>query len=35
VNWVARLVPEDLPALEEIGLRIWRQGGERVRVSLA
>lgn len=35
VNWIARLVLEDLPALEEIGLRIWRQGGERVRVSLA
>jgi len=35
VNWVARLVPGDLAALEELGLRIWRQGGERVRVSLA
>ncbi len=35
VNWVARLVPEDLPALEEIGLRIWRKGGEQVRVTAA
>jgi hypothetical protein len=35
VNWVARLLPEDLPQLETIGLRIWRTGGERVRVSLA
>ena len=35
VNWVARLLPEDLPALETIGLRIWRTGAERVRVSLA
>jgi hypothetical protein len=35
VNWVARLLPDDLPALETIGLRIWRFGTERVRVSLA
>ncbi len=32
VNYVARLVPEDLERLEEIGLRIWRTGAERVRV---
>jgi uncharacterized protein DUF3830 len=33
-NWVARILPEDLDAIGEIGLRIWRQGGERVRVSV-
>lgn len=33
VNWVARLMAEDLPRLEEIGLRIWRTGGEKVRVT--
>jgi hypothetical protein len=32
VNWVARLVPDDLARLEEIGLRIWRTGGERVKL---
>lgn len=31
-NLIARLLPEDLPLLEEIGLRVWRQGAERVRV---
>jgi hypothetical protein len=35
VNWPARLVAEDLPRLEEIALRIWRTGGERVRVTRA
>lgn len=35
VNHVGRLVGDDLPALEEIGLRIWRTGGERVRVTRA
>jgi hypothetical protein len=35
VNWVAGLLAEDLPALETIGLRIWRTGGERVRVTAA
>jgi len=33
VNWVARLVADDLPRLEEIGLRIWRTGGETVRLT--
>lgn len=33
VNWVARLAADDLPRLEEIGLRIWRTGGEKVRVT--
>ena len=33
VNWVARLVGDDLPRLEEIGLRIWRTGGETVRLT--
>ena len=33
VNWVARLVADDLPLMETIGLRIWRTGGERVRVT--
>lgn len=31
-NLIARLVPEDLPVLEAVGLRVWRQGAERVRV---
>lgn len=31
-NLIARLLPEDLPLLEEVGLRVWRQGAERVRV---
>ena len=31
-NLIARLLPEDLPLLEQIGLRVWRQGAERVRV---
>ncbi len=35
VNHVGRLAPDDLPLLEEIGLRIWRRGGERVRVLRA
>jgi hypothetical protein len=32
-NLVARVCPDDLPALEEIGLRIWRTGGEKVRIT--
>ena len=31
-NLIARLLPEDLPLLEEVGLRVWRQGAERVRM---
>jgi hypothetical protein len=34
-NHVGRVLAEDLPTLETIGLRVWRSGGERVRVSLA
>jgi hypothetical protein len=32
-NLIARLLPEDLPLLEEVGLRVWRQGAEWVRVE--
>ncbi len=35
VNHAGRLHGDDLARLEEIGLRIWRTGGERVRVSRA
>jgi hypothetical protein len=33
-NWVASILPDDLGTIADIGLRVWRQGGERVRVSL-
>lgn len=31
-NLIARVLAEDLPLLEEVGLRVWRRGTERVRV---
>jgi len=34
VNVFARVPQEDWPAIEEVGLRIWREGAESVTVSL-
>lgn len=34
VSIFARVVPEDLSVLEEVGLRIWQQGGEPVLVEV-
>lgn len=34
VNVFARVAPEEWPAIERVGLRIWKEGAEKVKVSL-